>query len=193
MEKNMSVQAKQLISVEEYLAMEREIEEKHGYLNGEVFAMGGASPNHGLIVTNVVIELGTQLKKRPCTVYAADLRVKVTPTGLYTYPDVVVVCGEPQFDDQNKDTLTNPTLIVEVLSESTKSYDRGDKFAHYRSLPSFMEYVLIDQDAIHVEHFIRQPDNRWILAETNRIEDTIELGSIGCTLSLMEVYDKVRL
>lgn len=188
----MSVHANQLIPVEKYLAMEREIEEKHEYLNGEVFAMGGASPNHGLIVTNVIIELGTQLKKRPCTLYAADLRVKVTPTGLYTYPDVVVVCGEPQFDDQNQDTLTNPTLIVEVLSESTKSYDRGDKFAHYRSLADFMEYVLIDQDAIHVEHFIRQPDNRWILAETNRIEDTIELGSIGCTLSLMEVYDKLR-
>ena len=189
----MSVQAKQLISVEEYLAMERESEEKHEYLDGEIYAMGGASVNHTLIVTNVVIDLGTQLRSRDCTVHSSDLRVKVSSTGLYTYPDVVVVCGEPQFDDQMKDTLTNPTLIVEVLSETTKSYDRGDKFAHYRSLPSFMEYVLIAQDTPHVEHFLRQPNKSWTLYEKDSIEDTIELASIGCTLSLADVYDKVRL
>jgi Uma2 family endonuclease len=189
----MSVQAKQRISVEEYLAMERESNEKHEYLDGEVFAMGGASLNHTLIVTNVVIELGTQLRKRDCTVHSSDLRVKVSSSGLYTYPDVVVVCGEPQFDDQIKDTLTNPALIVEVLSESTKSYDRGDKFAHYRALPSFMEYVLIAQDSPHIEHFFRQPDKRWIFHETDDIKDKIELASIGCTLSLAEVYAKVRL
>jgi Uma2 family endonuclease len=189
----MSTQPKPWISPEEYLAMERESEEKHEYFNGEVFAMGGASPNHGLIVTNVVAELRTQLKKRPCTVYPADLRVKVSPTGLYTYPDVVVVCGDPQFVGKSEDTLTNPTLIVEVLSETTKDYDRGGKFEHYRSLPSFMEYVLIAQDRTHIEHFVRQPDNRWMFSETNRMEDTVELASIGCTLSLMEVYDKVRL
>lgn len=189
----MSEQAKQRISVEEYLAMERECNEKHEYFNGEVFAMGGASLNHTLIVTNVVIELGTQLRKRDCTVHSSDLRVTVSSTGLYTYPDVVVVCGGPQFDDQIKDTLTNPTLIVEVLSESTKSYDRGDKFAHYRALPSFMEYVLIAQDSPHVEHFFRQSDKRWILYETDDIEATIDLASIGCTLSLAEVYAKVSL
>lgn len=189
----MSVQAKSWISPEEYLAMERQTEAKHEYFNGEVFAMSGASPSHVLIVTNLVVELGTQLKKRPCTVYSADLRVKVSPTGLYTYPDVVVVCGKPEFDDDHKDTLTNPTLIVEVLSDTTKDYDRGGKFAHYRSLPSFLEYVLIAQDTPHLEHFIRQPENRWLLSETNSIEDTVELASIGCALSLMEVYDKVRL
>ena len=189
----MSTQLKPWISPEEYLAMERESEEKREYFNGEVFAMGGASPNHVLIVTNVVAELRTQLKKRPCAVYSTDLRVKVTPTGLYTYPDVVVVCGKPEFDDQAKDTLTNPTLIVEVLSETTKDYDRGGKFEHYRALSSFMEYVLIAQDRPHIEHIIRQPDNRWLLSETNQMEETIELGSIGCTLSLSEVYDKVSL
>ena len=189
----MSVQAKQLISVEEYLAMERAAQDKHEYLNGEVFAMSGASYNHTLIAINVARELGMQLKKRPCTVHSADLRVKVSPTGLYTYSDVVVVCGEPQFDDQMKDTLTNPILIVEVLSESTKSYDRGDKFAHYRSIPSFMEYVLIAQDTPHGEHFIRRPDKSWSLYEKDALEDTVELASIGCTLSLADVYDKVRL
>jgi Uma2 family endonuclease len=106
---------------------------------------------------------------------------------------VVVVCGEPQFDDQLKDTLTNPTLLVEVLSETTKDYDRGGKFAYYRSLPSFMEYVLIAQDTPHIEHFLRQPNKRWTLYETDAIEDSLELESIGCTLSLADVYDKVRL
>jgi Uma2 family endonuclease len=192
MEKNMSVQAKQLISVEEYLAMERATPEKHEYLDGEVFAMGGASYNHTLITINVVAGLHMQLRKSDCTVHANDLRVKVSPIGLYTYPDVVVVCGEPQFDDQMKDTLTNPMLIVEVLSETTKSYDRGDKFAHYRSLPSFMEYVLIARDRPHIEHFLREP-KRWTLYEIDGMEDTIELPSIGCILSLAGVYDKVRL
>jgi Uma2 family endonuclease len=188
----MSAQAKQWISVEEYLALEREDKDKHEYLNGEVFAMNGASYNHTLITLNVAAALLTQLRKRECTVHSSDLRVKVSPTGLYTYPDVVVVCGEPQFDDQMKDTLTNPTLIVEVLSETTKSYDRGDKFAHYRSLPSFMEYVLIAQDRPHIEHFLREP-KRWTLYEIDGMEDTIELPSIGCILSLAGVYDKVRL
>ena len=142
-------------------------------------------------MTNVVAELRGQLKQRPCTVYSTDLRVKVSATGLYTYPDVVVVCDTPQFDDEHKDTLLNPTLIVEVLSDSTKDYDRGDKFEHYRGVPSFMEYVLISQDKHHVEHFARQPDNRWILAETNRVEDTLTLTSINCELALSEVYDKV--
>lgn len=192
MEQHMSVQAKQLISVEEYLAMERESEEKHEYLDGGIYAMGGASVNHTIIVTNVVIDLGTQLRSRDCTVHSSDLRVKVSPTGLYTYPDVVVVCGEHQFDDEMQDTLTNPTLIVEVLSETTKSYDRGDKFAHYRSLPSFMEYVLIAQDRPHLEHFLREP-KRWILYEIDGMEHTIELPSIDCILSLAGVYDKVRL
>ena len=119
------------------------------------------------------------------------MRVKVSATGLYTYPDVVVVYDTPQFDDERKDTLFNPTLIVEVLSDSTKDYDRGDKFEHYRGIPSFVEYVLISQDKHHVEHFVRQPDNRWILAETNHLADTIRLTWIQCALALGEVYDKV--
>ena len=189
----MSSQPQIFISPEEYLARERQAEQKSEYFNGEIFAMSGASPRHVLIVTNVVAELREQLKKRACTVYSTDLRVKVSATGLYTYPDVVVVCETPRFDDERKDTLLNPTLIVEVLSDSTKDYDRGDKFEQYRTLPSFVEYVLIAQDKYHVEHFVRQADNRWILSETNRPEDAITLTSIGCTLALQEVYDKVDL
>lgn len=188
----MTSQAKVHITPEEYLAIERQATYKSEYFNGEMFAMSGASPRHVLIVTNVVAELHQQLKQRPCTVYSTDLRVKVNPTGLYTYPDVIVVCDQPQFNDEQKDTLLNPTLIVEVLSESTKDYDRGEKFEHYRTLTSLAEYVLIAQDKPHFEHFVRQPDNRWLLAETNRLEDTIHLPSIACDLALAEVYDKVE-
>jgi Uma2 family endonuclease len=189
----MSTQPKTFISPEQYLAIERKAERKSEYFNGEMFAMAGASESHVLIVTNVVAELREQLRGRPYTVYSTDLRVKVSPTGLYTYPDVVVVCGQPQFADDQRDTLLNPTLIVEVLSESTQDYDRGEKFEHYRSIASFHEYVLIAQDRYHVEHFVRQPDNRWLLSETNRSEDTIHLSAIDCNLALTEVYDKVEM
>lgn len=189
----MPIQPKTFISPEQYLAIERQAESKSEYFNGEMFAMAGASESHVLIVTNVVAELRGQLRGRPCTVYSTDLRVRVSPTGLYTYPDVVVVCGQPQFADEQRDTLLNPTLIVEVLSESTQDYDRGGKFEHYRAIASFYEYVLIAQDRYHVEHFAKQQDNRWLLSETNRPEDTIPLPSIDCVLALTEVYDKVEM
>jgi Uma2 family endonuclease len=189
----MSSQPKTRLTPEEYLAIERKAEYKSEYFNGEMFAMAGASERHVLIVTNVVAELRGQLRQRPCTVYSTDLRVRVSPTALYTYPAVVVVCEQPQFADDQRDTLLNPTLIVEVLSESTKDYDRGEKFEQCRSLASLNEYVLIAQDKYHVEHFVRQPDNRWLLSETNWLEDTIHLSSIDCDLALIEVYDKVEL
>jgi Uma2 family endonuclease len=189
----MSTLAKTHYAPEEYLELERAAEFKSEYFNGEIYAMSGASRRHALIVTNLVADLGRQLKKLPATVYSSALRVKVNPTGLYTYPDVIVMCGEAQFSDEQKDTLINPNIIIEVLSESTKDYDRGGKFEQYRTLESFKEYVLVAQDKPHVEHFVRQPDNRWILTETNRMEDSIELSSIGCTLALTEIYDKVDL
>ncbi|HEY0544149.1 MAG TPA: Uma2 family endonuclease [Pyrinomonadaceae bacterium] len=189
----MSTLAKTHYAPEEYLELERAAEFKSEYFNGEIYAMSGASRRHALIVTNLVADLGRQLKKLPATVYSSALRVKVNPTGLYTYPDVIAMCGEAQFSDEQKDTLINPNIIIEVLSESTKDYDRGGKFEQYRTLESFKEYVLVAQDKPHVEHFVRQPDNRWILTETNRMEDSIELSSIGCTLALTEIYDKVDL
>jgi Uma2 family endonuclease len=126
--------AAQRLTPDEYLAIERSAELKSEFCAGEMFAMAVASPPHVLITSNVNRELGTQLKKRPCRVYSSDLRVEVSQTGLYTYPDVVVVCGEQQFDDERGDTLLNPTLIVEVLSTTTAAYDRGDKFDHYRQM-----------------------------------------------------------
>jgi Uma2 family endonuclease len=188
-----SSQPKTYLTPEEYLAIERKADHKSEYFNGEMFAMSGASERHATIVANLMYLLVGQLRGRPCKAYANDLRVRVSPTGLYTYPDVVVVCGQPQFADDQRDTLLNPTLIVEVLSESTKDYDRGGKFEHYRTLTSLSEYVLIDQAKYHVEHFVRQPDNRWLLSETNRLEDTIHLLSVDCDLALAEVYDKVEM
>ena len=189
----MSLQPKPRLTPEEYLALERKAEYKSEYLAGEMFAMAGASERHVSIVANVMYLLAGQLKGRPCKAYASDMRVRVSPTGLYTYPDVVVVCGQPQFADEQQDTLLNPMLIVEVLSESTKDYDQGEKFEHYRTLASLSEYVPIAQDKYHIEHFVRQPDNRWLLSETNLLEDTIHLPSIACDLALAEVYDKVEM
>lgn len=187
----MSSQAQQQYTPEEYLARERQAEYKSEYYAGDIFAMAGASRWHNLIVANVIRELSLQLKGRPCTTYPSDMRVKISPTGLYTYPDVTVVCGEAQFEDTQQDTLVNPTLIVEVLSESTEAYDRGGKFAHYRKLDSLLEYVLIAQTKPHIEHYVRQPDNRWLLAEADSVHDTMHLPSIDCQLALAEVYDKV--
>ena len=189
----MALQTKRLISPEEYLAIERSAQYKSEYLHGEMFAMVGASRGHNLIVTNSVAELRQQLKKRPCQIYANDMRVKVSPTGLYTYPDIIVVCGKDRFDDSHKDTLLNPTVIIEVLSDSTEGYDRGKKFEHYRKLESLQEYVLIAQNKTHVERHLRQPDNQWLLMETDDLQSNIRLTSIQCELALAEIYDQVEI
>jgi Uma2 family endonuclease len=188
----MSAQAKAVLSPEEYLAIERNAEYKSEYFAGEMFAMAGASEAHILIVTNVVIELGNQLKSRPCRIYSNDMRVKVSQTGLYTYPDVVVVCGKTMFDDDYKDILLNPTLIVEVLSESTEGYDRGRKFEHYRHIESFSEYLLIAQDQYRVEQFVKQNSHQWLFSEATELEESITLTSINCKLVLKDIYDKVE-
>jgi Uma2 family endonuclease len=188
----MSSQAITRLRPEDYLTLERKAERRSEYFRGEVFAMSGASPAHVLIVANVVASLHGQLRSRSCSVYSTDLRIKVSASGLYTYPDVVVVCGELSFDDQHRDTVLNPTLIVEVLSDSTRDYDRGMKFEHYRKLDSFREYVLLAQDRCHAEHHLRQADARWLLSETERTEDVLSLDSIGCRLPLADVYEKVR-
>jgi Uma2 family endonuclease len=189
----MSLQPKPYLSPEDYLALERRAEFKSEYFDGEIFAMSGASEAHNLIVANTVVDLGVQLKKRPCKLYPNDMRVKVSPTGLFTYPDVVVVCGQPRFDDSHQDTLLNPTLIVEVLSDSTEAYDRGRKFEHYRKLESLMEYVLIAQHRPHVESYRRQPDQRWVLTESDGLDSKLRLDAIDCELALAEIYDKVEL
>jgi Uma2 family endonuclease len=189
----MATLARQLLTAEEYLAIERAAEYKSEFFNGEMFAMAGASLAHSLITTNVTRELSIQLKRRTCQVYSSDTRVKVSETGLYTYPDVTAVCGQPQVEDEHRDTLLNPTLIVEVLSPSTEAYDRGDKFAQYRRLESLREYVLIAQDRPRIERYTRQGEaQEWLLTEVSDPQGVVSLASIGCELVLAEVYDKVE-
>ncbi len=187
----MSHQAKTHITPEEYLALERQSEHKSEYYDGEIFAMTGASRKHNLIALNIGADLHNQLKGRACEAYLNDMRVHIPATGLYTYPDVVVVCGEPQLEDEHLDTLLNPVLIVEVLSKSTARYDRTSKFSDYRSIPSFIEYLLVSQDEYRVEHNTKQTDGRWLLSDIRGLESKIELASVQCTLALSEVYDKV--
>jgi len=180
------------ISSEVYLEMERKAETKSEYINGCVLAMAGASRRHNQIVFNLARIIGNQLKNRPCAAYVGDMRVKVRETGMYAYPDLAAVCDEPEFEDAQVDTLLNPSLIVEVLSASTEVYDRGEKFAHYRRLSSLSEYVLVSQDKVRVEHFLRQGE-KWVLSEFQREDDRAAISSIGCELLLRDVYSKAAL
>lgn len=179
------------LSPEEYLASERAAETKHEYYDGEIVAMVGASRNHNLIAGNTFASLHRQFRQRPCDVYWGDMRVRVGSVRIYTYPDVTAVCGEPHFADDQADTLLNPMVIVEVLSPSTESYDRGEKFPRYRTLNSLREYILIAQDASLVEHFIRQTDDYWLLSTVSGLDATLHLPSIECELALRDIYEKV--
>jgi len=189
----MSQQVKSFVSPEEYLRLERQSEYKSEYVNGQIFAMTGASRKHNLVAGNIFGELRQQLKGRQCEAYMGDMRVKVKATGLYTYPDVVAVCGEPQFEDEYVDTLLNPTLLVEVLSQSTERYDRIAKSSYYRTLDSLAEHLLVAQDEIRLEQYVKQANGQWLLFECSSIDAAIELESIGCSLALRDVYDKVSL
>ena len=188
----MQAQIKPTMTPEEYLRQERKAPFKSEYYAGEVFAMAGASPRHVLITTNTAASLVPQLKGRPCFVFTADLRVKVSAARLYTYPDVVVVCGRPRYEDRQKDTLLNPTVLVEVLSDSTEAFDRGQKFAMYRALKSLTDYLLIAQNQLMIEHFERRPNGQWMLSDYRGTEAIVTLASIGCTLPLADVYDKIE-
>jgi Uma2 family endonuclease len=179
------------LTPEAYLALERKATIKSEYLNGRMYAMSGGSRAHNLIGGNIFGGLHAQLRERDCEVYTNDMRVKVSPTGLYTYPDVVVVCDGPRFEDTSFDSLLNPTVLVEVLSPSTEAYDRGEKFAHYRQLGSLQEYVLVSQNCVRVEHYLRQGE-QWLLTELSALDERLPLASIDCELSLREIYSKVK-
>ena len=175
----------------EYLARERASESRSEFVEGEVFPMAGASREHNLIAGNIYILLRTHLRGLGCEVYTSDMRVKVEASGLYTYPDVTVVRGTPRFEDANVDTLLNPALIVEVLSESTEDYDRGEKFDHYRGIVSFTDYLLVAQDRHCIEHFVRSPHGQWIRRELTAADGVLEIPSFGCRLSMADVYEDV--
>lgn len=188
----MTSQPKTYLTPAEYLAIERKAAEKSEYFAGEMYAMVGASRKHNLITINTAAALLQQLKDKPCEVYASDMRVGVPAFDLYTYPDVVVACDEPQFEDEHVDTLLTPLLIIEVLSASTAAYDRINKFGYYRTIQTLAEYLLIAQDEQKIEQYVRQPDGRWLLTDIDSAKGTVELASIPCSLKLADIYDKVK-
>ncbi len=186
-----AIPAQDFHTVEDYLAMERSsLDVKHEYVDGKIYAMVGASREHNLIAVNIARELSSQLNRRPCEAYVNDMRVKPQQAKRYYYPDLVVVCGKPVFEDDHNDTLLNPGLLIEILSASTEAYDRGGKFTAYRRIESLREYLLVAQDKPFIEHYLRQ-GGVWVLTETEGLEDAVRLESIGCILSMNEVYDRV--
>jgi Uma2 family endonuclease len=174
----------------EYLRRERNSSDKHEYIDGLAVMMAGAKESHVLIVGNTVHSLVTQVKKMPCKIYNTDMKVRVTKT-TYLYPDIAAVCGQAEFEDDEHDVLLNPIVIIEVLSATTENYDRGLKFRRYQTIPSLQEYILISQYTPRVERFLRQPDGQWLLIRLESLGDILELPSIGCSLALEDLYDKV--
>ena len=188
----MSSLEKTYITPQQYLEMERKAEFKSEYYAGEMFAMAGGSEAHSLITGNILNLLWSQLRKRPCLTFNSDMRVLVDATGLYAYPDVSVVCGDVQFSGGRRDLLENPVVIVEVLSPSTEGYDRGEKFVHYQSISSLTDYLLVSQETMRVEHYIRHADDQWLLSMHFGPEALVKIASIDCELRLAEVYERVK-
>lgn len=176
----------------EYLAIERAAEFKSEFFEGEMFAMAGGSPMHSLIATNLASEVRSRLKGRTCLPFNSDLRLKIIATGLYTYPNLSVVCGPLEFADEQDDLIVNPTLLAEVLSDSTESYDRGKNFEQYRRIPALREYLLVSQKEPRIEQFIRGSDGEWRLREAAGLEAQMELPSLQISLPLAEVFAHVK-
>jgi Uma2 family endonuclease len=180
------------LTVAEYLARERTAEFKSEYYRGETFAMAGASPRHNSAKENLIGELHARLKGSPCRTFSSDQRVKVDATGLYTYPDILIVCGKPQFDMADPDAIVNPVAIVEVLSPTTEKYDRGAKFNQYRQIPSFREYVLVSQEEPLVERFVRQPDDTWVLTVLTGLAGELVFATIPARIPLADIFNGVE-
>ena len=187
----MSSVPKTFITPEEYLAIDRKAQVKNEYFAGQIIAFAEASKEHNLIVANIIAGLHRQLVDRQCNVYPSDMRVRITKTGAYAYPDVVVTCGEERFDEGTNDILLNPTVLIEVLSETTAGYDRGEKFENYRRIESLREYLLIAQEPYRADQYIRQNDLQWLLTEIDGRDGVVILDSIKCKLTLKEIYAKV--
>ncbi len=188
----MSTAPNQRLTQAQYLEIERAAETRSEYFDGEMFAMSGASRAHNKISLNIASSLNGQLADRRCEVYQSDMRVKVKSVGLYTYPDVVATCENPQFEDDVVDSLINPQVIIEVLSKSTEGYDRGKKFEYYQGLESLQEYLLVSQASPRVERYTRKSDNEWLLWTTGDVSGSVEIKSIQCELKLVDIFAKVE-
>ena len=187
----MSAHAQPRLTPEEYLEIERAADFRSEYYNGCMYAMSGSSPNHIRINTNITGQLWSALRTRNCMLGSNDFRVRVSPRGLYTYPDIVVVCGELQYAGNPKDTLINPTFILEILSPSTEAYDRGFKFTQYRTIESLEEYVLVSQTEPRVEVYRRQSGGTWLFADASGLHSSVRFESIDCVIGLADIYEKV--
>ncbi|MFN8458666.1 MAG: Uma2 family endonuclease [Anaerolineae bacterium] len=176
---------------EEYLALEEKAEYKSEYYNGEIFAMAGGSYNHNIIASNINALLNQFFEAKPCFVFGSDMRLLVKPNGLYTYPDVMVICGQVQFAEGRTDTVTNPLIIVEVLSKSTRDYGRGFKFELYRTMETLQDYILVDQTRIHIEYFHKLEEGRWVLIETNTPDTILTIQALNLELPINRIYHKV--
>lgn len=181
------------LSVEEYLQFEKESSEKHEYYKGEIFAMAGAGPRHIVIHTNLFAAFGTKLKGKPCFPYGNDMRIHIPENSLFTYPDLSIICGDIIPSDHDEYTATQPTVIIEILSPSTKKYDRGEKFMLYRQIPALRQYVLIDSESIHVESFVINERNLWELNEYKLPEHEVAFPSLEFALPLSEIYERTKL
>ena len=184
----MSAISKGLLTPQEYLSQERKAQFKSEYYRGEAFAMAGATFEHTLIKDNLAGETRNHFKDGPCKVLTSDMRVKINPTGLYIYPDLVIVCDKPEFEDNQVDTLLNPRVVVEILSDSTEKYDRGSKFRNYRGISSLQEYVLVAQDRALIERYVRQADENWLLTTFEGLTAAFSLASISVRILLSEIY-----
>lgn len=190
---NAQSQKKEKMAPQEYLEFERDSEIKHEYFDGEIFAMVGASLNHNKITINLVRELGTRLKDSSCDLFSNDLRVKIQEIDKYTYPDIVIVCGDIELEkNSGMETLLNPLVIIEVLSDSTEAYDRGTKFQHYRIIKSLREYILISQNHCQVEKYVRNDDGTWLYSSIDEMDKSIIIESIKCELIVEDIYLRVE-
>jgi len=181
------------LTAEQYLFAERQSDTKSEYFDGEIFPMAVASREHNQISANLVRVLGNQLLDRPCSVYSSDMKVRIDKARKYTYPDLVIACQTERFEDEHRDVLLNPVVILEILSDSTEAYDRGRKFLHYQLLDSLAVYLLVSQDTPRIEMFTRREDGTWLYAEFHGLDAVVEIESIGCNLRLGDVYRKVDL
>lgn len=188
----MQAEEKKLYSPEEYLDLETQSQERHEYIDGEIVLMTGGLPNHNTLAGNFHAALNFALKRQPYRAFITDQRLWIPQKRIYTYPDVMVIQGELQLQEGRRDTITNPVMIVEVLSDSTEAYDRSGKFAAYRTVPTFQEYVLIDQYSLHVEQYFRTEPNKWIFSEYDGEEALVKLNSVPFEISLADLYDKVE-
>ena len=183
---------KTFITAEEYFDIEEAAEYKSEYYHGEMFAMSGAAFHHNVIAVNVVVALSNALRNSDCFIFSSDMKIELDEARHYAYPDVSVVCGEIEFALRRNDTIANPVLVIEVLSESTQEYDRGLKFKAYQNIVSLREYILIDQYSYRVEYFFKNTDGLWIYEKYDNPEDTLKFRSVDAELSLRAIYHRVK-